>query len=342
LRNNSYPAFKHVGILYSVVVFLFITIGSKVQQNELYSGLVITEFVLIAAPCLALLYICRYNVKEVLRINRVGFLNLFLILFIMILAIPVINMINLANLWVIRLIFGRIVIEQPPIATSAPGLLLNVLVFGGAAGICEEIMFRGVVQRSFERIGQIKAILITAFLFGLLHIDFQKLLGTFLLGSLIGFIVYRTNSIFSGIFAHFINNSSAVLLGFMSSRYLESTDMAESRGLVSQNAADDFFARFEGISTQELIITIIAALFIFAFFLTLLIGFMAVFIKNTSSGTAAEANMTAVDTKTSDLWGIVWFIPGLIMIGLVYTYIGLRLKGVSIEFIENIIRSLIT
>jgi membrane protease YdiL (CAAX protease family) len=343
VRSDLYPAFKHVGMLYSFVVFVFLTIGSKVQHDELYSGLLITEFILILVPCLALLYIFRYNVKEVLRINKVGVFNLFLILFIMILAIPVVNMINIANLWIIRLIFGRVELGQVPIANSASDLLLNLLVLGGAAAICEEIMFRGVIQRSFERIGQVKAILITAFLFGLLHIDFQKLLGTFLLGSLIGFIVYRTNSIFSGMFAHFVNNSSAVVLGFISTKLPESAGITESGGLVDQNGINDFFAQFDTIPAQQLTVTVVVALFLFAFFLALLVGFMAALIKNTDPAIrAAQAGGEAADAKASSLWGTLWFIPGLAMIGLVYTYIGLQLKGDSLQFVDNIIRFVIT
>jgi membrane protease YdiL (CAAX protease family) len=71
--------------------------------------------------------------------------------------------------------------------------------------VCEEILFRGAIQRGFEKLGAIKSIILTAFLFGLMHQDFQKLLGTFLLGCIIGFIVYRSDSIIGGMFAHFTN-----------------------------------------------------------------------------------------------------------------------------------------
>jgi len=70
--------------------------------------------------------------------------------------------------------------------------------------------FRGVIQRGLERLGAVKSILINGVSFGLIHFDFQRLFGTFLLGALIGFLVYRSNSLLVGMFAHFTNNSIAV------------------------------------------------------------------------------------------------------------------------------------
>ncbi|MDF2522474.1 MAG: hypothetical protein K0R31_115 [Clostridiales bacterium] len=248
------PTIGQIGILYTFVAIIFIILGSKAQQNEFYSGILITEFGIIALPPIILLLVHKFDLRRVLRLNRISFLNVFIIFWIMIFAMPVVGVFNYVNLVLIKQIFGKLIIQPVPISNDAMGLLLNVLVIGGSAGICEEILFRGTIQRGFERLGVVKAILITAFLFGLLHVDFQKLLGTFLLGALIGFIVYRTNSLYGGIFAHFANNSLAVLLTYGVNKAMK---LFESSGLDKgqlNNVGD--LPSFADIPAAQLIVTI--------------------------------------------------------------------------------------
>lgn len=338
LGNKGFrkPGIKQASILYSITVVLFLVVGSRVQRNEFYSGILITEFLLILAPALALLFIYRYDIKRVLRLNRIRFLNIFLIFCIMIFAIPVVGVFNLANLWLIRHIFGKVMVVQPPAATNLAGLLMNILVIGGAAGICEEVMFRGVIQRSFERLGVTRAILIAAFLFGLIHTDFQKLLGTFLLGALIGFIVYRTNSIFGGMFAHFTNNSAAVIMAYLSNKFIE---MARTSGMGEINGqydVDRFFSTFADMPRAQLLATIIGWAFIFLFCVSVLTGLMVAFLR-TTSGKAENVNANA---GTAELSGMLWLLPGLLMIVFIYVYEGLKLMGVSNEVVDSIIRLL--
>ena len=336
MESNSYPSIKQVSILYSITVFLFLFIGSRAQQYEFYSGILLTEFVLIMAPALALLSIYGYNVKEVLRLYRISFLNIFLIFWIMIFAIPVVAVFNLANLWVIKHIFGKVLVAQPPTATNLTELLINLLIIGGVAGICEEVLFRGVVQRGFERLGTVRAILLSAFLFGLMHSDFQKLLGTFMLGTLIGFIVYRTDSIFGGIFAHFTNNSIATVMAYLSDKLLAAAQSSGAGGAGGQYDADGLFSSFESIPEVQLIAMIIAGSFLFMFCAVVLTGLLVAFFRTTS----AKPNAVPADMSTAGLKGMLWLLPGLVMVGFIYVYQGLSLMGVRVGFVDSITKLL--
>jgi hypothetical protein len=209
------PGIGQAALLFSVVVVLFLVIGSRLQHREFYSGVLITEYVLILVPVLVFLIVFKFDIRGVMRLNAPGLAPSFLTVFIMAAALPAVGVFNLLNLWLVKTIFGNAEVVQPPAAKGAAELVLSLIVIGLTPAICEEAMFRGVLQRSFERLGAVRAILVTSLLFGLIHVDFQKLLGTFLLGALIGFIVYRTNSLFAGMLAHFTNNSIAVLLTFI-------------------------------------------------------------------------------------------------------------------------------
>lgn len=328
------PGLGQVSILYTIVAIIFLILGSKAQRNEFYSGVLITEFIIIALPPVLFLLVYKYDVRRILRLNRVSFLNIFIIFWIMVFAMPVVGIFNFVNLMLIRQIFGKLLIQPVPAANDPVGLILNILVIAGSAGICEEILFRGTIQRGFERLGTIKALLITAFLFGLLHVDFQKLLGTFLLGALIGFIVYRTNSLFGGMFAHFTNNSLAVLLTYGVSR---ATEMLKASGFDQgqlNNAAD--LPSFADVPAAQLIATFAVYGVIFIFCALALTGLVIAFIKNTEK----QQEIPVRDESKPRLAGMLWLLPGLLFIGLIYFAQGLKMSGIKIEAVENILQFL--
>ena len=77
--------------------------------------------------------------------------------------------------------------------------------------ICEEIFFRGFVQKSFEqKIKPVWAALLTATFFGLYHFNPYGLIALIALGFYFGFAAYTSNSILVPMTLHFANNLFAV------------------------------------------------------------------------------------------------------------------------------------
>jgi len=82
--------------------------------------------------------------------------------------------------------------------------------------ICEEFMFRGFIQKSFElRFRPILAILITSVFFGLYHFSPYGLLPLIALGFFIGYSAYKTNSILVPVILHFLNNFLSVIMYYV-------------------------------------------------------------------------------------------------------------------------------
>ena len=78
------------------------------------------------------------------------------------------------------------------------------------AGISEEVLFRGFLQKSFENsVSQIRAVMLSSLVFSLVHFS-PQLLQIFLLGALLGYIALRTNSLYPSIILHMINNAIAI------------------------------------------------------------------------------------------------------------------------------------
>ena len=85
----------------------------------------------------------------------------------------------------------------------------------------EEVMFRGLVLRSFRRdMPAYFAVIYSSILFGLVHFSWLQGVAAGLLGCYLGTIVILSGSIYPAIIAHFVNNLSWCLLsryepGFM-------------------------------------------------------------------------------------------------------------------------------
>lgn len=93
---------------------------------------------------------------------------------------------------------------------------LGYLAVGIFAPVVEEMVFRGAVLRTllnmFDRRWHWVAIVVSALLFGAVHMNVAQGLHAFVIGLLLGWMYYRTASIIPGILLHWINNTVAYLM----------------------------------------------------------------------------------------------------------------------------------
>ena len=92
-------------------------------------------------------------------------------------------------------------------------LFLVITVISVTPALCEEVMFRGYIQRSFEfRFSPVVSAFITALFFGLYHFNPYGFVPLTALGFFFGYAAYKTGSIVVPMFLHFVNNFTAVTL----------------------------------------------------------------------------------------------------------------------------------
>jgi sodium transport system permease protein len=93
------------------------------------------------------------------------------------------------------------------------GFVATLLLVAVSPAICEECLFRGPILRGLRtRLDSATTVVITAFLFGLFHMDAYRLIPTTILGVLLGFIALESGSIVPAMVAHFCNNAMLVTL----------------------------------------------------------------------------------------------------------------------------------
>ncbi len=93
------------------------------------------------------------------------------------------------------------------------GLFFNLFMIALLPSVGEELLFRGVFQRIFTRWTRSHhwGIWISAILFSALHMQFYGFVPRLLLGVLFGYLLVWSGSIWLPVFAHFVNNSIAVI-----------------------------------------------------------------------------------------------------------------------------------
>ena len=97
------------------------------------------------------------------------------------------------------------------IPETVPGLVLYVIALAVAPAFIEEMIFRGIVMQSLRRYGDIFALVASALIFGIFHLNMVQMPYAFILGLCIGYFVMRTGSLWVGVIIHFINNGTAVV-----------------------------------------------------------------------------------------------------------------------------------
>jgi membrane protease YdiL (CAAX protease family) len=175
--------------------------------------------------------------------NPTGMAPMLLVILMMVSVIPFINYMAEINLKMeipIRALDQLLrslesTAEEMMVAFTATknigGLLVNLLMIGVIAAVGEELIFRGLLQRLMcDMVKNVHlAILITALIFSAFHFQFFSFLPRFVLGLVLGYLMYYGQSIWYPILAHFVNNAMGVIYYYFNSRG-SGDDMLEEIG----------------------------------------------------------------------------------------------------------------
>lgn len=106
-------------------------------------------------------------------------------------------------------------------------IIITLLSVGLIGPVCEEIVFRGSIFKNLSEKLSIKwAIILQAILFSAYHMNLVQAFPTLVLGLVTGFVVYYTNSIWSGIIVHILNNLTAIILSNVLSENFEMSNLS--------------------------------------------------------------------------------------------------------------------
>lgn len=197
--------------LYLLVGLIVLVFGSMLPEIGVRYVVGIAVEVALAAGALLFMRIERLSVRETLRWRwpgwRLAGLGGALALGLWMIGV----MLNLMTTIVLGYTTPLPPTMFPRNVAEALLLLVSTVI---VAPLCEEIMFRGYVQRAYERRSPWTGIAVGGVIFALYHLRFQGALALVPVAFALGFLAWRSGSIFPGMLLHAAYNSiaSAVLI----------------------------------------------------------------------------------------------------------------------------------
>lgn len=185
---------------------------------------------------------------EAAAFHKVKISTLLMIALCTFLMMPLVAVLNALSMLFAENVMASL--QSDILGASFPIMLLMI---GIAAPFCEEFVFRGVIYRSYGR--SVPAILLSAFLFGLMHMNFNQMIYAFAMGIFLALLVEAAGSLWASIFCHIFFNSMEVVLMYGSRQLLgsayEQAVVQASAELTTQSllAALSFYLILAAITT---------------------------------------------------------------------------------------------
>ncbi len=201
-----------------LTLYLFGMIPSADQTTAFRLATMAAEGLFILMPAIFLSRIQTMQWKTILRIRKADWVYI---------PLAVVGVISLEQLLELYLYIQSLIPLPGPVqqifdqfqkaiqqtytvlisAHSPFEFLFVLLVIGITPAICEEMLFRGLVQGNFElSMSRRKAIIVTGVIFGLYHVDLVTFVALCSLGIYLSYLVSVSESIIVPMVAHFTNN----------------------------------------------------------------------------------------------------------------------------------------
>ena len=208
--KNANRLFLTIIIVHFLTV-LVISFTGFMSDIGMVSDSVISESIIVVPALLFMMpgcKSCKTNFGRMLGFHRIKLSTaLYVILFVILLS-PLITLINAFTM----LYTDNTVAEMTPEILEVPFPLM-LFIIGIFAPFCEEFVFRGVIFHSYRRTqAGIWPVVLSALLFGLMHLNFNQAAYAFVIGIGLALLVDATGSIWSSILFHTVFNSFEVIV----------------------------------------------------------------------------------------------------------------------------------
>ena len=143
--------------------------------------------------------------KAILHQNfRIGWV--FVVLLLLIISAPLVNSVSVEDTQSTKLLIGMM-------DGSYVGLVKIIICLAIVPGICEELFFRGFMQKfiiSWTR-SALAGIFITAAIFSFIHFDAQNFVARLLMGLVLGLLYQYSGRLWTSMLFHALNNTIACI-----------------------------------------------------------------------------------------------------------------------------------
>lgn len=194
--------FGLMALLQSAVSFIP---GVSALLDNYVVNIILSQSITILPFVIMFIY-CGTNLSQEIKIKKISAGSFWLTVLLAFLIQPVLRFVNALSLCFTDNQTSDMILEISETIPFPVGLLLVAVL----PAMVEEIIFRGAVYRSYKNASPGKAVLLSAFLFGLLHGNLNQFMYAFVMGIIFAFLIEASGSIVSSMIVHFITNAISV------------------------------------------------------------------------------------------------------------------------------------
>ena len=205
-----------------VVFYLLISYVVALAPNMVPDSfsLVLGEIILLL-PCVLYVFWMKPDTVKDISYGAVSFGTILKVVVITYLLWPMMMFIN----GVSSIFVENNVVDVMDTVSVYP-LWLQLATMALLPAIVEEFVFRGLIFHGLKKRNPFWAIMISAFLFGMVHMNVNQFLYAFAMGVFFAMIAYATNSMWPSMIMHFIYNAQSIILSYIIANNF--SDMLES------------------------------------------------------------------------------------------------------------------
>ncbi|MBD3386802.1 CPBP family intramembrane metalloprotease [candidate division KSB1 bacterium] len=211
-RRDIIPT-RHIAIIFLVTFFMVMLIGVMLMRF-LDQKFVLLAEVFIVIPAYVYVRYKHFSVKRVFRLNAISLRMGILSFFIAVSTIVITDEMDrtLRSFFPIPSWWQDAMKAVVEIQTIGDGIII-ILAAVLLAGVAEEMIFRGLLQRSLEyERDPFLAVVLSAVFFALVHFNPWTALQITFLGLVLGYLSWKSKSIYPAVLLHALNNLVSIVV----------------------------------------------------------------------------------------------------------------------------------
>ena len=221
-------------IFLSVILMHFAVVAAISLLGQFFTWTldIVPNFILsqgiILIPALLGVYVSKENLFQLAGFRKIKVSTVFKIFLFTFLSMPLTALINMISMLFVDNTVAAIsgdVLEAP--------FLVMLFIIGIFGPFSEELVFRGIVYQGYRRSGTaFAAMLLSALLFALMHMNFNQAAYALAIGVMVVLLVEATGSLWSSMIFHMVFNSQQVCLMYLSDSLTGGSGLEEAEEML--------------------------------------------------------------------------------------------------------------
>lgn len=218
-------------VLMHFVLIVILIMGSQFFSLGIIENLLASQMVILL-PALVSLFFGKERMRACdLGFRKIKISTIFLVVLYTLLCMPLVTVVNaISMLFVDNTV---VALSGDILAVPFPIAFAMIAMFGPFS---EEFVFRGIVFNSYKKDGNtLGAVLLSALVFGFMHMNFNQAGYAFVIGIALAFIMVATNSLWASVIMHCIINAQSVCMMYVTEYLMPGSLAADAAAMTRED-----------------------------------------------------------------------------------------------------------